>query len=120
MADTAFQTQYRQEFIAGFEAKQSLLRDLVTTEAVIKGNTAVFLVADSGSATAQTRGVNGLIPARADNLTQQSCTPVGMARPRAQDGLQHLRVAGQPARDHAGDHDGRRQPQDRRPDHRRS
>jgi hypothetical protein len=74
MADTAFQTQYRQEFIAGFEAKQSLLRDLVTTEAVIKGNTAVFLVADSGSATAQTRGVNGLIPARADNLTQQSCS----------------------------------------------
>ena len=74
MADTAFQTQYRQEFIAGFEQRSSLLRDTVTTEAVIKGNTAVFLVADSGSATAVTRGVNGLIPARADNLTQNSCT----------------------------------------------
>ncbi len=73
MADTAFQTQYRQEFIAGFEAKQTLLRDLVTTEAVIKGNTAVFLVADSGGAVAVTRGTNGLIPARADNLTQNSC-----------------------------------------------
>lgn len=74
MADTAFQTQYRQEFIAGFEQRQSLLRDTVTTEAVIKGNQAVFLVADSGSAEAVTRGVNGLIPARADNLTQNTAT----------------------------------------------
>lgn len=72
MSDTAFQTQYRQEFIAGFEQKQSLLRDTTTTEAVIKGNTAVFLVADSGGATAVTRGANGMIPARADNLTQNS------------------------------------------------
>lgn len=74
MADTAFQTQYRQEFIAGFEQKQSLLRDTCTTDAVIKGNTAVFLVADSGLATAVTRGVNGMIPARADNLNQNSLT----------------------------------------------
>ena len=74
MADTAFQTQYRDEVVAGFEQRQSLLRECVTTEAVIKGNTAVFLVADSGSADAVTRGVNGLIPARADNLTQNSCT----------------------------------------------
>jgi Phage capsid protein len=72
MADTAFQTQYRQEFIIGFEAHQSLLRSVVTTEAVIKGNQAVFLVADSGQATAVTRGVNGRIPARADNLTQNT------------------------------------------------
>ena len=74
MADTAFQTQYRQEFIAGFEQRQSLLRDTVTTEAVVKGNTAVFLIVDSGGAIAQTRGVNGTIPARADNNTQNSCT----------------------------------------------
>jgi hypothetical protein len=74
MADTAFQTMYRNEFIAGFEQKQSLLRDLVTTESVIEGNVAVFLVADSGSAAAVSRGVNGLIPARADNNTQNSCT----------------------------------------------
>ena len=73
MSDTAFQTQYRQEFIAGFEQKQSLLRETVTTDSVIKGNTAVFLVADSGDAEAQTRGVNGLIPARADNNVQNSC-----------------------------------------------
>lgn len=74
MAETAFQTQYRDEFIAGFEQRQSLVRNTVTTEANVNGNTAVFLVADSGSASAVTRGVNGLIPARADNLTQNSCT----------------------------------------------
>ena len=76
MAETAYQIQYRQEFIAGFEQLQSLLREAVTTEAVIKGNTATFLVADSGSATAVTRGVNGLIPARADNLSQPAATLV--------------------------------------------
>jgi len=74
MADTAFQIQYRQEFIAGFEARQSLLRQSVTTEAVIKGNQATFLVADSGGAAAVTRGVNGMIPARSDNLSQPVAT----------------------------------------------
>jgi hypothetical protein len=76
MSDTAFQIQYRQEFIAGFEQNQSLLRDSVTTEAVVKGNQATFLVADSGGAEAVTRGVNGLIPARADNLSQPVATLV--------------------------------------------
>lgn len=74
MAETAFQTVYRDEFIAGFEQRQSLVRNTVTTEAEVKGNAAVFLVADSGSAAAVTRGVNGLIPARADNLTQNTAT----------------------------------------------
>ena len=64
MVDIVFQRQYRDEFIHGFEQQISLLRDTVTTEAVIKGNEAIFLVSDSGSATAVTRGVNGLIPAR--------------------------------------------------------
>ena len=73
-ADTAFQIQYRQEFIAGFEQHASLLRETVTTDAVIKGNQAVFLVVDSGGAPAVTRGANGLIPARADNNTQNTCT----------------------------------------------
>jgi hypothetical protein len=74
VADTAFQIQYRQEFIASFEQHQSLVRDSVTTEAVIKGNQATFLVAGSGGASAVTRGVNGLIPARADDLTQSTAT----------------------------------------------
>jgi hypothetical protein len=74
MSDSAFQIQYRQEFIAAFEQDQSLLRETVTTEAVIKGNQAVFLVAGSGGASAVTRGLNGLIPARADVNTQNTCT----------------------------------------------
>lgn len=74
MAESAFQTQYRDEFIAGFEQRQSLVRSTVTTEANVNGNQAVFLVADSGSAQAVTRGLNGLIPARADNLTQNTAT----------------------------------------------
>lgn len=74
MAETAFQRQYRQEMIAGFEQNQSLVRDTVTTEAVIKGNEAEFLVADSGGATAVTRGVNGMIPARGDNNNQTTVT----------------------------------------------
>jgi hypothetical protein len=74
MAATAFQTQYRQEFISAFEQRQSLLRSCVTTEAVIKGNSAVFLVAGSNSASAVTRGVNGLIPARNDDLNQYTAT----------------------------------------------
>jgi hypothetical protein len=74
MAQSAAQIQYRQEFIAGFEQRQTLLRDTTTTEAVIKGNQATFLVADTGGATAVTRGLNGLIPARANNNTQLTAT----------------------------------------------
>ncbi len=74
MSDSAAQIQYRQEYIAAFEQHQSLLRDTVTTEAVIKGNQAVFLVAGSGSAEAVTRGLNGRIPARADVNSQNTCT----------------------------------------------
>ena len=76
MADHAYQTQYRQEFIQGYEQRQSLTRKTVTTETQIKGNSAVFLVADSGSAAAVTRGLNGLIPARSDNLAQNTATLV--------------------------------------------
>jgi len=49
---TAAQIQYRDEFIAGFEQGQSLLMDACVNEAQIKGNQAVFLVADSGNAEA--------------------------------------------------------------------
>ena len=76
MADTAFQKQYRQEYVAGFEFKQSYLRAAVTTEHVRQGNEAVFLVADSGGAEARTRGVDGRIPARADNNNQYTATLV--------------------------------------------
>lgn len=76
MADSAFQVQYRKEFIASFEQRQSLVRDTVTTEVEVKGNQATFLVAGSGGAQAVTRGLNGLIPARADDNTQATATLV--------------------------------------------
>jgi hypothetical protein len=75
MVDAA-QIQYRQEFVKAFEQRQSLVRTSVTTEAVIKGNQATFLVAGSGSDTAVTRGVDGLIPARADTESQLTATLV--------------------------------------------
>lgn len=70
----AWQVQYRQEFISAFEQRQSLLRSAVTVDSVIKGQQATFLVAGSNSATAVTRGLNGLIPARNDDLTQYTAT----------------------------------------------
>lgn len=73
MSESAFQTQYRQESIAAFEQTESLLRMCCTTEAVFKGNTAVFLVVGSGGATAVSRGLNGMIPARNNDLDQFSC-----------------------------------------------
>lgn len=76
MAETAFQKQYRQEFIAGFEFGQSMLRTTVTTEMMRQGNEAIFLVADTNDAEAVTRGVNGLIPSRGDNLAQTTATLV--------------------------------------------
>jgi hypothetical protein len=74
MSDTAFQRKYRMETIAGFEKSMALSRHTVVTEVDINGNEATFLVADSGSATAVTRGVNGDIPTRPDNLNQYTAT----------------------------------------------
>jgi hypothetical protein len=73
---TAFQTQFKAELIAGFEQTESLIRKTVTTEGTMKGNSFVFAVGDSGSAEAVTRGTNGLIPARADNIAQYTATLV--------------------------------------------
>lgn len=74
MPASAPQIQYRDEFTAGFEQHQALLRNCVTTEVVIKGNQATFLVVDSGGSEAVTRGINGLIPARNDNNNQYTAT----------------------------------------------
>lgn len=74
MSESAFQTKYNKETIAAFEVGESLVRKLVTTEAEINGSSAIFLVAGSGGATAVTRGINGMIPARADDNTQNTCT----------------------------------------------
>ena len=74
MANTAFQTIYREETVAAFEAGESLLRQACTNEAMISGQVATFLVAGSGNATATTRGVNGLIPSGDNDLTQVAIT----------------------------------------------
>lgn len=74
MTVAAAQIQYRQEMISTFEVRRSILLDTVTTEAVIKGNQATFLVTGSGSASAVTRDVNGRIPARSNANTQTTVT----------------------------------------------
>lgn len=76
MSDSAFQTLYRDEFIAGFEQGTSYLRSTCVTNAQMKGGSCVFLVADSGGAEPVTRGLNGDIPARPDNLNQFTATLV--------------------------------------------
>lgn len=76
MADSAPQIQYRQEFVLGFEERKSIALQSVTQEAVIKGNTATFLITSSANDEAVTRGTNGLIPYRSEDLTQVSCTLV--------------------------------------------
>lgn len=76
MAASAPQIQYRDELVSEFEEGMSWLRQTTVTEAVIKGNQATFLVAGSGGATAVTRGLDGLIPARADNNVQSTVTLV--------------------------------------------
>ena len=74
MAESAPQKQWRQQIVAEFEEGASWLRQTTVMEAVIKGNQAEFLVGGSGGATAVTRGINGMIPARADSLTQNTLT----------------------------------------------
>lgn len=69
-------TQYRQEFVAAFEQRVSLLKATTTKESVIKGNTATFLVSGSGGDTAVTRGSNGQIPYGNPTNSQPTATLV--------------------------------------------
>jgi hypothetical protein len=63
------QSLYRDEYVAAFEVRQSYLRDAVTTEAMVKGNSAIFLVTGRAD-TMKERGVDGMIPA-ANELDSQ-------------------------------------------------
>jgi hypothetical protein len=74
MAESAPTIQYREQLVDTFEEGMSWLRQTTVTETMIQGNQATFLVAGSGGATATTRGINGLIPARADSMTQPVAT----------------------------------------------
>ena len=72
----AAQTQYRQAFIDQFEGRASALRVATTKESVTKGNTAIFLVAGSGTDTAVSRGTNGQIPYGNPTNSQKTTTLV--------------------------------------------
>jgi hypothetical protein len=69
-------TTYRDEYVASFEQNYSMLKTGCVKETVIKGQSAVFLVAGSGGATAVTRGSNGQIPYASVSNTQNTCTLV--------------------------------------------
>lgn len=66
--------QYSKEFIKGYERGDSMLRSTVTTKTQKQGNSHVFLVTDSGSATAQTRGLDGNLLGRSMNQNQITLT----------------------------------------------
>lgn len=74
MAESAPQTQYRNQLVSEFEEGMSWLRRTTVNEAVIKGNQATFAVGGSGGATAKSRGINGLIPARANSIAQTTAS----------------------------------------------
>jgi hypothetical protein len=76
MADPTFVTTYRAEQIATFEQRYSILRECCVRETLIKGNSAVFQVSGSGSASAVERGTNGQIPYYTTDNTQNTCTLV--------------------------------------------
>lgn len=76
MSVEAAVVQYRREFVASFEQRMSALKIATTKESVINGNQATFLVSGSGSDTAVTRGVNGLIPYGNPTNTQVTATLV--------------------------------------------
>jgi hypothetical protein len=61
---------YSMEYIEGFERGASLLRQTVTTEIMQRGSQFVFVVEDSGNATATTRGLDGNIVPRSMNNNQ--------------------------------------------------
>lgn len=65
---------YSMEYIEGFERRGSLLRQTVTTETMKRGNQFVFVVEDSGNATATTRGLDGNIVPRSMNNNQVTLT----------------------------------------------
>jgi hypothetical protein len=69
-------THYRRQFTGTFEQSVTMLRHTATREQVIKGNTAVFLVAGSGGATAVTRGSTGQIPYGQASNSQKTATLV--------------------------------------------
>lgn len=67
-------TLYRDEYIALFERRYSLLKMGCVRETLIRGNTATFLVSGSGNEVAVSRGSNGQIPYKTASNSQTACT----------------------------------------------
>ncbi len=76
MSVEAAQIQYRQQFIAAFEVRLSMLRMATTKESMQSGLSVTFLVSGSGSDTDVTRGTNGQIPYGNPTNTQIAATLV--------------------------------------------
>lgn len=76
MAINAPMIAYRSEIINGFDKTVSVLRETVTTDYIERGGSAVFLVSDTASQVAHSRGLNGDIPADSLSLTQNTATLV--------------------------------------------
>jgi hypothetical protein len=66
--------KYRDQYIATFERRQSVLREAVTTDTESNAAGVYFLIAGSGGRSAVTRGSNGLIPPSDDSQTQVPIT----------------------------------------------
>lgn len=75
MASTADLEIYKREWIQGYERTQTNFRATVTTDVMMEGKTAHFLVATSNRE-AVTRGVNGLIPANTSDYALPQVTIV--------------------------------------------
>ena len=76
MSVEAKKIQYRNEFVASFEQRVSMLKATATKESMVSGNQVTFLISGSGSDTAVTRGVNGQIPYGNPTNTQVPATLV--------------------------------------------
>lgn len=76
MAVQAAITIYKQEMIAGFERRRSMLSTAPMKESMKNGLNVVWLVTSSGGAKAVTRGQNGLIPYGQNSNTQITATLV--------------------------------------------
>lgn len=70
----AAQVLYRDQYIAAFERRESVLRPAVTTDTESRGSAVYFLIAGSGNRQAVTRGSNGLIPPSDDSQAQVPIT----------------------------------------------
>ena len=67
---------YRQQYVAAFEQRSTPLKAMTTKETMKSGNSVTWLISGSGSDTAVTRGVNGLIPYGTSTNTQVTGTLV--------------------------------------------